>query len=52
MNKVKFFRENAQFDLEREVTDFIKDKKVISISYSTNTVGYSIEHFCVVLYSA
>lgn len=52
MNKVKFFRNESQYKLEGEVNDFIKGKNVVSVSYSTNTVGYSIYHYCVVLYSA
>ena len=51
MKQVKFFRNEYQYQLESEVNDFIKNKNVISVSYSTNTVGYSVEHFCCVVYS-
>lgn len=51
MKQVKFFSNEYQYKLEREVNDFIKNKNVISVSYSTNTVGYSVEHFCCVVYS-
>ena len=50
MTKVKFFSEEGRYKLETEVNKFIRDKKVVSISYSTNTVGYSIHHYCCVLY--
>ena len=51
MKQVKFFTNEYQYRLEREVNDFIKNKNIISISYSTNTVGCSVEHFCCVVYS-
>ena len=50
MTKVKFFREEYQQDLAKEINDFIRNKKIINISYSTNTVGYSVYHYCCVLY--
>ncbi len=50
MTKVKLFREEGSYALETEVNNFIRDKRVINISYSTNTVGYSIYHYCCVLY--
>jgi hypothetical protein len=51
MTKVKFFRAEGQYDLTTEVNNFICNKNVINISYSTNTVGYSIYHYCCVLYN-
>lgn len=51
MTKVKFFREECQDELEREVNNFIRNKRVINISYSTNSVGYSIYHYCCVTYA-
>ena len=51
MTKVKFFREEYQGELEREVNNFIRNKRVINISYSTNSVGYSIYHYCCVTYA-
>lgn len=50
MAKVRFFRNESQYDLEKAVNDFIRDKNVVNVSYSTNTVGYSIYHYCCVLY--
>lgn len=50
MTKVKFFEENLQRHLERKVNEFIQDKTVVSISYSTNTLGYNVYHYCCVVY--
>lgn len=52
MTKVKFFSNESQYFLEKEVNDFMKGKLIVSVSYSTNTVGYSIKHYCCVLYNA
>ena len=51
MKKVRLFKNRHSIDLEREVNSFIKDKNVVSVSYSTNSVGYSVYHFCCVVYS-
>ena len=51
MKKVRFFENKHIIDLEMEVNSFIKDKNVVSVSYSTNSVGYSVYHFCCVIYS-
>lgn len=51
MKQVKFFRKDHQYELEKAVNEFIKNKNVISVSYSTNTVGYSVYHYCCVVYS-
>lgn len=50
MTKVKFFSNSTQFSLEQEVNSFIQNKNIISISYSTHMVGYSIKHCCCVTY--
>lgn len=50
MTKAKFFSAEGRYALETEVNKFIRDKRVINISYSTNTVGYGVDHFCCVLY--
>lgn len=50
MSKVEFFRADGQLALEGKVNEFIKNKEVLSISYSTNSVGYSVYHYCCVLY--
>lgn len=50
MNKVKFFSSEHKYNLEREINAFICNKNVISISYSTNSVGYNVHHYCCVLY--
>lgn len=48
--KVKFFFAEGQGKLENKVNEFIQGKNIINISYSTNTCGYSIWHYCVVMY--
>ncbi len=50
MAKVKFFREDSQLKLEREVDNFIRNKRVINISYSIAELGYGYTHGCCVLY--
>lgn len=50
MIKVKFFGKNTQFDLEIEVNEFIKNKKIINISYSIAECGYGYIHGCCILY--
>ena len=50
MNKVKFLSSEHRYNLEREINEFIGNKNVISISYTTNSVGYSVHHYCCVLY--
>ena len=40
--KVKIFSQNVLYErLVCEINDFIKDKKLISIQYSTNAIGSS-----------
>ena len=50
MTKVKFFSNDIQFELEEEVNKFMQGKTITSVSYSTNTLGYSIRHYCCVTY--
>ena len=50
MNRVKFFSADYQSDLQSQVSNFIRDVEIITISYSTNTVGYGIKHYCCVVY--
>lgn len=50
MYKTQFFRSERQNDLQKQINDFIKNKHVINISYSTNSVGYTVHHYCCVLY--
>lgn len=45
MFKTEFFQEEFQCDLENEVNRFIKDKKVVNVSYT-----YDDYHCCCVLY--
>jgi hypothetical protein len=61
---VKFFAKNYQDELAKAVSEFIRDKKVINISYSIATrevrgisCGFSVEqntqhymHCCCVMY--
>lgn len=51
MKQVKFFWKEHQHELEKAVNEFIKNKNVISVSYSTNTRGYSVYHNCCIVYS-
>ena len=50
--KVKFFFEESQRELENKVNEFIQGKNIINISYSTNTVGYNVWHYCVTMYQS
>lgn len=50
MSKVKMFSKSSQYELEKTINDFIKNTKVISVSYSTTRVGYSVHHFACVCY--
>lgn len=52
MTKVKFFSNEYQLELQEEVNKFIQGKMIVSVSYSTNTVGYSIRHYCCVVYNS
>lgn len=50
MNKVRFIRDASAYKLEEEVNKFIKDKNIISISYSVVQCGYNYIHCCCILY--
>ena len=50
MNRVEMFDSNSQYELEKMINAYIKDKKVISVSYSTTLVGYSVHHHACVCY--
>ena len=50
MNKVRFIRNASAYDLEVEVNKFIKDKNIVSISYSVAQCGYNYIHCCCILY--
>jgi hypothetical protein len=50
MIKVKFFREDTQFNLEIEVNEFIADKNVINISYAIEQCGYDYIYSCCIFY--
>ena len=50
MAKVKFFKTNSAWGLEREVNEFIQNKNVINISYTVAECGYGYIHCCCVLY--
>ena len=51
MTKVKFFREESQLELEREVNNFIRNKRVVNVSYSIAELGYGYIYGCCVLYN-
>ena len=51
MPKVKMIADGSMYDLEKKVNDFIKDKKVISISYAIAGCGYGYTHECCILYN-
>ena len=48
--KVKFFHAEHYITLEDEVNEFIKDKKVINVSYSLDGRYDYCHHSCCVLY--
>ena len=50
MSRVQMFENKLQYALEQKINEFIKDKKVISISYSTSLVGYYVYHYACVVY--
>lgn len=50
MQKVKFFTSGTAVGLEKLVNEFIKDKKVISVSYSAFQAGLAQWQQCCVLY--
>ena len=50
MYKVESFYEAYRGDLVNKINEFIKNKKVVNVSYSTHTVGYSVHHYAMVCY--
>ena len=52
MLKVKMINDESILGLERSVNDFIKDKRVISISYTMASCGYIYTRECCILYEA
>ena len=50
MNRVEMFHHSSQYELEKLINDFIENKKVISVSYSTTMVGYYVNHYACVTY--
>lgn len=50
MYKVESFAEEYRTNLENKINAFIKNKKVVNVSYSTQMVGYSVHHYALVCY--
>lgn len=50
MYKVEIFAEEYRTNLENKINAFIKNKKVVNVSYSTQMVGYSVHHYALVCY--
>lgn len=50
MPKVKIFEDNSSYYLEKEINNFIQDKKVLDISYNVHMCGYSAYRSACVLY--
>lgn len=48
--KIKFFRNEHTYDLEKEVNAFAESNNVESVSYSTCESGYTTYHYCCVMY--
>ncbi len=42
MPKVKIIENYSRWELEKEINEFIQDKKIINIAYSTYKCGYTI----------
>lgn len=50
MLKVKIIADDSKYGLEEKINEFIKDKKVINISYTIAGCGYGYTHECCILY--
>lgn len=50
MPKVKIFEDHNSFYLEKDINNFIQDKKVLNISYNVYMCGYSTYYSACVLY--
>ncbi|WP_297816732.1 sporulation protein Cse60 [uncultured Lactobacillus sp.] len=47
--KVKIFRDFNSEDIQKDINDFIKDKKIIDIKYAVTTDAYNGQCYCEVL---
>ena len=52
MLKVKMLDDESKLGLEGKVNEFIKNKRVISISYVIAPCGYGYTRECCILYEA
>lgn len=50
MPKIKIFEDNSSYHLEKEINNFIQDKKVLNISYNVLMCGYSPYREACILY--
>lgn len=50
MPKVIIMEDETRFKLERRVNEFIKNKKVINVSYAVAPCGYGYTRECCILY--
>ena len=50
MFKTKFITSDTTDDLQTRVNSFIKNKKIINISYTMAGGGYAYLHSCCILY--
>lgn len=50
VNKVKLMREHDEWRLQEAINDFIRDKKIINISYSIAPCGYGYTYACCIFY--
>ena len=50
MAKIKIFDDTERYDLEQAVNNFIKNKRVINVSFSQREAGYQYRYFCCVCY--
>lgn len=50
MVNIKLFSEEKSSFLEKKVNEFCRNRDVISVSYTTELVGYTVFHYCCVCY--
>ena len=50
MYVTKIIEKNKLLLLEKEVSDFIKDKEIVNISYSITTIGIGFYYSALILY--
>lgn len=48
--KVEIIQEDNCFDLKKAINEFIKNKNVIGIKYSTTSHGYHIYNSALIMY--